>query len=197
MKLRLTIVQSILAFALMVSFPSLSLAAPVPLPSGQKVLVVDGIGDGPTNTTVTPTVTSFLGDFTFGQVDGGGTFSEIVSGVTALAGGTFIDFAIKDNTTMAVSSLTMPNFAVITGTFDTEVPSTSAQVPSLPTGSYFNTLNLLWTVGGINVSAQFLNAGANVDGFQPVPIPSAALLFGTGIIGLIAFARRKGLLQQS
>lgn len=177
------------------AFVSTTLAAP--LPFGQKVLIVDGQGDG--NTGVTPTVIAPLSPangFEFGQVLGG-SFSPIVSEVTELAGGSLVDFAIHETgkPLTAFASLTNPGLIGLTATFATPLPATSAQVPNALGGNYYNTLTLSWTFMGNLFEFEFLNAGGVNDGFQPVPVPTAALLFGTGLIGLIGIARRSWFVQ--
>ena len=161
-------------------------------PSGTRILIVDGIGDG--DTTVTPDIVNPIPGFKFGQLIGG-NFSEIIANTTAINGGALVDFAIQNITnTSQVFSLTNPGTGLTTVTASLTGPSLagSEQVPAV-VGDYYNTLTLQWTVFGTLFNIQVLNAGAGAsgnDGFAAVPLPPAVLLFGTGLIGLIGIARR-------
>ena len=86
----------ILAIVCVFVFPGASVSLAVLVPPGTPILIVDGIGDIG-NTTVVPTVMAFpvANGFEFGQASGG-IFSPIMSGVTALAGGSLVDFAIHE-----------------------------------------------------------------------------------------------------
>ena len=179
-------------FAAFLVYPFVATTNAIPLPAGQKVLIVDGKGDS--NTSVIPTVIaplSPLNGFEFGQVLGG-SFSPIVSEVTELDGGTFVDFAIHEIGAPLTSfaSLTNPGVIGLSGRFATPLSPTLAEVPDPLVGTYYNTLVLSWTFVGDLFEIEVLNAGAVDDGFQAVPIPSAALLFGTGLIGLLGIVRR-------
>jgi len=180
-----------LALALVSGFASVGQAAPVP--ANTPILIVDGLADA--NTTVIPDVVNPLPGFDFGQVVGG-TFSQIIANSTVLQGGSLVDFAIQDQNNLNVYSLINPGATGVTTTLSGMNLSGSEQVPA-SVGSYFNTLTMLWTIGQTSVpfNIQVLNAGANNDGFAAVPIPAAAVLFGTGLAGLVGIARRKGLLK--
>jgi len=176
-------------------FPGASVSLAVLVPPGTPILIVDGIGDIG-NTTVVPTVMAFpvANGFEFGQASGG-IFSPIMSGVTALAGGSLVDFAIHEigKPFTSFASLTAPGPFTVSATLGTPLPSSFAQAPSPVIGDYFNSLSLVWNIGAVPIEFDFLNGGAGLagtDGFQAVPIPTVALLFGTGLIGLIGIARR-------
>jgi len=170
-------------------FPGASVSLAAPLPVGTPVLIVDG--DGDIDTTVNLTFTSLLPGFTFGQLTGG-VFIAITSGSTALAGGTLVDFAVRqDASPNAVASLTVPNGATITSNLQGPIPFANSVNPVVGT-DYFNTLVLGFSSFGTTFSVQVLNGNGagGTDGFAAVPIPPVALLFGTGLIGLIGIARR-------
>ncbi len=59
-----------------------------------------------------------------------------------------------------------------------------------PVAAYYNTLDFQWLLGGKLISFQVLKTRTNTDGFAANPIPPAALLFGSGLIGLVVIARR-------
>ncbi|HBP88409.1 MAG TPA: hypothetical protein PKK23_09025 [Nitrospirales bacterium] len=173
-------------------FQVASVAMAVPVPPGTPILIVDGkIENGGPNTTVTPIVTGFLGAFDFGHVVGG-LFSQITSGGTPLVGGSYVDFAIRDQNLGTVFSLTNSAPASVTSTLTgTEFSASQAEVPAgVP--SYWNTLSMVWSVAGVPIHIDVANTGgSNSDGFAAVPLPPAVLLFGTGLIGLIGIARRR------
>lgn len=159
----------------------------VPVPAGTPILIVDGLLDD--DSTVTPDVVNPIPGFTFGQVVGG-VFSSIIANTTSLAGGTLVDFAIQNNgNTSQVFSLTNPGISTVTANLSGPSLSGKEEVPVL-VGDYFNTLTLEWNVFGTLFNFQVLNAGPTEDGFAAVPIPPVAILFGTGLIGLIGIARR-------
>lgn len=185
-----SLIVSTAAFLFMLQGVTVAMA--VPVPSGTPILIVDGTTElnGATNTTVTPTIVNPIGGFNFGQVIGG-VFSAIVSDVTALAGGSLVDFAIQDQSNPAnVFSLTDPSPNVVVATLSGPNLTGNEEVPAV-VPAYYNTLDLVWTIGGNLFNVQVLNAGPNTDGFAAIPIPPAVFLFGSGLIGLIGIARRK------
>ncbi len=169
------------------------------------VTMVDGSGDG----NVVPFAIEFAVGvnslpFDFGHVDNMGVFQSIltvpsltgpfgfgstsVSGTTTFLAGQVVDFALSNGTDVFSISDPLVDYADLT--FDTPI---TGGVPD----PYYNSLTINWNsanigpgLPGLFTTATFLNAGGNADGFAPVPIPPAALLFGSGLIGLIGIARR-------
>lgn len=167
----------------------LSVAMAAPVPSGTPILFVDGIGDQ--DLTVTPTVLQVSSSvWNAGQLVGG-----VFQSIGTLPGGTLVDFAIQsvsNNTIVhSLTSAVAPNSIVAVTTLSGPSLIGQEQQPN-PVGDYYNTIDIQWFVAGgaFPFSVTFGNAGANTDGFAAVPIPHAALLFGTGLIGLIGIARR-------
>lgn len=121
--------------------------------------------DGTFNTDYT---FKFGADVVSGQV---GTAYEPVT----LFGTTVLDFSALN------VILTAPDTSIV-------IPLTSAL------GGWSTTLSTIMSgTYTLNVSGQTSGAGGGVYsvGISAVPIPAAVILFGTGLIGLIAVARRK------
>jgi len=110
-----------------------------------------------------------------------GTFSLNLVGIygdTALWGG-------------SSSTLTIEGFnsGVLLNSFTTQV------LDSLPRGSFFD-LALNWTnINSVKFSTtqsqNLLLTNINFDTISSVPLPAAIWLFGSGLIGMVGFARRK------
>lgn len=162
-----------------------------PVAPGTPILMVDGNADS--NLTVTPTIVNAnSAGWNFGQVVGG-----VFTPIGTVDGGALVDFAIQSiSNPVIIHSLTSavsPSSVLALTTFSGPSLSGQEQVPN-PVGDYYNTIDIKWYVnGGLGVPFEvvFGNAGPTNDGFAAVPLPPAALLFGTGLIGLIGIARRR------
>ena len=171
------------------------------------VLMVDGNGSGVTPFAVEFSVGVNSVPFEFGYVGSSGLFQNIlsipamtgplgtstVSGSASFTAGQVVNFALRNGPSIFSIADTVTDFADLT--FDTEV--LGGGVPNPNVTPYFNSLTIDWNeanigtgIPGLFVTTTFLNAGFNNDGFAPVPIPTTALLFATGLIGLIGIARR-------
>ena len=86
-----------------------------------------------------------------------------------------------------------PSGSVWTSSYDTAITSSqwSTGVWNLAAGDYELTFRLQrWWLNGDDIPPETWVAAFKVD-VNPVPIPSAAWLFGSGLLGLIGLARRK------
>ena len=143
----------------------------VTLPGGFDFGYVTG---SPGSTTFTPIAPTTSGSFGMGM--GNWTFNA----------GDQVNFALHNN-------VFGTNYSIAEGygtlDFAQEVTGSSTVNPNVT--PYFNTLQIVWnSIPYLTLGVTFLDAGADFDGLAPVPIPTAALLFGTGLIGLIGIARR-------
>lgn len=171
---------------------------------GSGIDVDDVVGLGtPANANVFSTCSSCTLDFTTGASTGGWNFGA--GGTITITGG--IDF--PDSTTDIGTGSTL-----LSGTFDsaTVVDVGSGQFEFQIVGGAFTDTkdpNLLafyglpdvLYAGGLNIS--FSTAAAMGDAFnsttlysgdvvnQPVPVPAAVWLFGSGLVGLVSIARRR------
>jgi hypothetical protein len=75
----------------------------------------------------------------------------------------------------------------------TEVDSNSfiASISRLPNGIDTNNNLLDYKLGCITPGATNIGGTGDCSSLSPVPVPPAVLLFGSGLIGLVGFARRK------
>ena len=143
----------------------------VTVPGGFDFGYVTG---SPGSTTFHPIAPTSSGPFGMGM--GNWTFNA----------GDVVNFALHNN-------VFGTNYSIAEGygtlDFAQEVTGSSTVNPNVT--PYFNTLQIVWnSIPYLTLGVTFLDAGADFDGLAPVPIPTAALLFGTGLIGLIGIARR-------
>ncbi len=131
--------------------------------------------------------------YNFGFVDGTG-FNEIVPSTNlfgtwgAFAAGQVVNFALQKVGNGDIFSLADP--ADYADKIFLHLVDNSPQIPTPNVSAYYNTLIINWNEVPGKFSVSIAHVGSAFDGVAPVPIPSAALLFGTGLIGLIAIARR-------
>ena len=122
------------------------------------------------------------------DLDPAESIDSAVHQITAIAAGQVVNFALQKATgDPTIFSLTDPaNYAK--QLFEQEVDN--GGLPPNPNITYYNTLRIDWNVPGA-LAVSILDAGSSFDGMAPVPLPAAAILFGTGLIGVLGVARRK------
>lgn len=168
------------AFALMVGSPG-------------GVMMVDGKDGNDTISGVSFQINQGPG-YNFGFVDGAGFTSIIPNGGLSgnwgpFAAGQVVNFALQKATgTPTIYSLADVN-DYADKLFEQVVNNGQPPNPSSIV-TYFNTLRIDWNNIPGAFSVSILDAGSAYDGMTPIPLPPAALLFGTALIGLIVIARR-------
>lgn len=167
-----------------------------------SVRMVDGTDSGSGVDGVAFNVTSPSG-YDFGYVTGSPgslTFNFISSttpvsgpvdiglgmGSWSFTGGDIVDFALKQN----FGSEDIFSIAEGFGTLEFFNQVSGSGVNPAVLIPYFNTLEISWNIPSLNFGLSILDGVGQFDGLTVVPIPPAALLFGTGLIGLIGIARR-------
>ena len=130
-----------------------------------------------------------IGDFAWNDLDDDGVQDAGEFGLALIdvhlcgaSNSTTIDCSVLSifETTDATGAYLFTNFTpTINDDYMVEVMVPSGFIATTPTSLYFNDI-----VAGASIStADF--------GFQAVPVPAAAWLFGSGLIGLLGMARRK------
>lgn len=160
------------------------------------VLAIDGIDSNPHVKTFNIDATLPLGGYAFGYLEDAGfvPFSLSLSpagswvGTHAFAGGTLIDFALKQHSTGTIFNLSNPaDYADQLYFFP--IDASLSENPVVPF-TYYNKLVLEWDLDGNGFHPFFdprftLTVAVNPhDGFAPVPLPATAVLFGGGLAGL-------------
>jgi hypothetical protein len=97
----------------------------------------------------------------------------------------FLEIAIQqvDAVTLAATELFHQTLSLV-GSVDLDIPTVLANLGSSPAGTFYL----------LKVAARLGANGGGFDGtftLSPVPIPQAALLFGTALVALVGFARRR------
>jgi len=95
-------------------------------------------------------------------------------------------------------SLTVPNMGQISGNLtggdvriSTSVSNTTNwHVQDWEVGQTFSSTDLACYSGGVNGCAVYAFGDVTLTSITTVPVPAAAWLFGSGLIGLVGFARR-------
>jgi len=168
--------------------------------SGIEVDTIVGLGTTLNPDTIFDCDTCVLG-FTTGTNTGGWDFGSggtisILGGVTAAGiavGSTLLSGTFDSASVIDVGGGTL-NFKITGGSFlDTKHPDLLTFF-GLPTGDYVGGFNISFSTSGTpSVGDAFtsneLFSGDVVN--SPVPVPAAAWLFGSGLLGLVGIARRK------
>lgn len=178
---------------------------------GIDIGIVDIIGlDTPANAGVTATCANCLLNFTTGNYTGfaGDTWNFLAGGSVSITGG--IDFPDMTPDISAGSNLLTGTFTsaqlhdhIVTqpgefhlhidaNTFTDSKLSALTDFYGLPGGEYTGAMVITFqTDTGISPGTAFtsniINSGSVIN--QPVPVPAAVWLFGTGLLGLMGVAR--------
>lgn len=103
--------------------------------------------------------------------------------------GDVVNFSLGNNAGI-IFSITDPA-DYVDKNFEQEI---TGEIPSPSVFPYFNTLNIDWdeseSSGALIAAASILDDGPQFNGVAPAPLPISALLFGSGLIGLVGIARR-------
>lgn len=120
-----------------------------------------------------------------GGVDFQGTTNDISLGSTLLSG-TFGSAFVQD--------LGGPGFRVTFGNFIDTKHASLLSYYGLPSGTYNGALTLLFTAQNNGTGSAFTSTsmiGGSISNIAAVPVPPAAWLFGSGLLGLYSALRRK------
>lgn len=169
------------------------------------ILVIDGDDDG---TTVNiGLIDDVVTGFDFGFINDTGTYMTLLSDGNTWTkytwnGGDEIDFAIRNIVTGYVYSLGEDengnNYCTLS--FSGEIPAEYSVNPIVESGNYWNTVNMKWGVPtsipgypgdtsvGFNVAMSITSIH---DGVAPVPEPATMLLFGSALLGLLGFRKKR------
>jgi len=143
-----------------------------------------------------------IGNNFVGNVDGGGinlSFNNSVLNVLSVNinesvwdfGGFGINTGTINNSNGTLDGVMVNTFANVTGNFivaSIEIQAIAEGNSSLLLSEYgFNP----WASGGSLINPDFIDGSVNVSSVSTVPVPAAIWLFGSGLIGLVGFSRRK------
>ncbi len=143
---------------------------------------------------------NILGSGFTSNVDGGGvnfSYDSSILNVTSVSingsvwdfGGAGISTGVIDNGAGTVDGVMVNTFGAVTGDF------TVATIQFMAIGTGTSALSLIeyalnpWASGGSLINPIMEDGSLTV--VQTVPVPAAFWLFGSGLLGLIGFAKRK------
>lgn len=191
---------------LLLLFAPLSSAFALTVTSPGSVLMIDGVGDNNTTVKITALDASFpITQYQFGFL-AGSSFTSITSIVNwsyTFNGGDVVDFALRDKGTDGVFGTLDDQIYDIANaadyanqTYSISIPASSSQNPVV-TSDYYHALTISWDLNHNGIPDPGFDFAITPllsnDGMAPtvVPLPAAVWLFGSGLLGLGALARRR------
>jgi len=158
----------------------------------------------PANANITSTCLSCVLNFTTGSniSTGGGTWQFGPGGSISITGG--VDFSVGSDIavgstllTGTFSSATVSDTGIFEVTFGSFTDGKHADLLSyygMPNGNYDGSLTILFSATnglGNSITSTSIFSGSIANAPAEVPLPAAAWLFGSGLLGLYAAVRRK------
>ena len=172
---------------------------------GQVSAASIGWGSSPGTININDTFSvDIIGSGFTSNVDGGGvnlSYDSSVLNILSVSidesvwdfGGTGISTGTIDNGAGSVDGIMMNTFGnVVTGNFVVATVQFQAMGPGTSGLGLSEFLLNPWASGGSLLNPDFLDGSLTVsDPSAVVPVPAAAWLFGSGLLGLVGMARRK------
>ena len=195
-KYRLKGIAAVAGLMLLVSPLSSAFALTVTSPG--PVLMIDGVGDNNTTVQITTLDATFpISEYQFGFLTGGGftSITSLLDWTYTFNGGDVVDFALREIASDTVYDIANP-LDYANQIYSLSIDPSNSQNPVV-TSPYYHALTIAWDLNhdgyadpgfGFAITPIVTN-----DGMAPtvVPLPAAAWLFGSGLLGLGALARRR------
>ena len=195
-KYRLKGIAAVAGLMLLVSPLSSAFALTVTSPG--PVLMIDGVGDNNTTVQITALDATFpISEYQFGFLTGGGftSITSLLDWTYTFNGGDVVDFALREIASDTVYDIADP-LDYANQIYSFSIDPSNSQNPAV-TRPYYHALTIAWDLNhdgyadpgfGFAITPVLTN-----DGMAPtvVPLPAAAWLLGSGLLGLGALTRRR------
>jgi len=183
---------------LLLASPLSSAFAALTVTSPSTVLMIDGVGDNNTTVQITALDATFpISEYQFGFLTGGGftSITSLLDWTYTFNGGDVVDFALREIASDTVYDIADP-LDYANQIYSFSIDPSNSQNPAV-TSPYYHALTIAWDLNhdgyadpgfGFAITPVLTN-----DGMAPtvVPLPAAAWLLGSGLLGLGALTRRR------